>query len=98
MKAEIKCPSCARWVSNEGTHCPYCGSVLDRNVLLKEERAKRAIPETPKKKSRIELFLDRTENSDKPFVILFRKVVAFFWAIYMAILAFIVWLVTVAAG
>jgi hypothetical protein len=42
--------------------------------------------------------LDRTENSDKPFVILFRKVVAFFWAIYMAILAFIVWLVTVAAG
>ncbi|HAA01079.1 MAG TPA: hypothetical protein PK637_05045 [Flavobacteriales bacterium] len=100
MKAEIKCPACLAWVSSSDGHCTHCGSVLDRNVRLKQDRISRGVSVGPpeRKKTRIDLWLERTEHSENTLVVVLRAIVGVAWAIYMAVLGFIVWLVTLLAG
>ena len=96
--ANVKCPTCSEWVSSETKFCTFCNSLLDRNELLKQEREQINGPTIIKQKSRVDLFIERTAESDNPFVILFRFFVRVVWFVYVSLIAFVIWFVTLLVG
>lgn len=87
-------------MKGSGEHCDQCGAVLNRHDYLKEERVKQGLipPPKVKKKNRIEIWLDETENSDNTLIVVLRTVVAALWFTWWAILGFFIWLITLLAG
>ncbi|MBX7095220.1 MAG: hypothetical protein K1X56_10880 [Flavobacteriales bacterium] len=100
MNKEIQCPNCKAWMKGSGEHCDQCGAVLNRHEYIREERIKQGLIPSPKpkKKSRIEIWLDKTEDSENTLIIVLRTMVAAFWLTWMAILGFFIWLITLLAG
>lgn len=100
MESQIKCPACSAWVSKSQSRCTACGSTLDRNQFQKEERIKAGTyPEKKeRKKTRIELWLERTESSENTLVVFARSIVKVVWLMYLGVLSFIIWMVTLLAG
>lgn len=99
VSKEIKCPGCHLWVNRTGTHCPHCHSLLDRNEAIKIEREnKNGKVIIEKKQGWVDRFLERTAQSENPFVLFFSNVIRVVWMIYMAVLGFIIWFIAWMAG
>ena len=96
--AQIKCPACSEWVSSDSNYCSKCNSLLDRNELLKKEREQISGPVKVKPKSRVDLFIERTAESQNPFVRVFRFFVQVLWFVYVSLIAFVIWFVTLLVG
>ena len=90
LNHEIKCNSCNEWVVAESDVCPRCGAAFEHKVdeIEKEQRSK--IDLSPK--------LIHISEDDHWLLYGIKKVVRFFQIIFYAILSFIIWFITMAAG
>jgi hypothetical protein len=91
MAKQKKCPSCNHWNSGEKANCEKCNSLLDKNVILKEEREK--IHGKPKieKPGWLDSYLEKTKDTTNPFVKVVRTCLTVGWVMYMGILSAIIW-------
>ena len=97
-KSTRKCPSCGQWSDwnqNPDDLCQHCGAVLDpqgvRARQLQEEEAFR-------QQKNINIALIEIYPYDSAFTRFWKRIVQGFQLTLMAIISFIIWVVTVLAG
>ncbi|GAB2787401.1 putative amidophosphoribosyltransferase [Hymenobacter luteus] len=96
MTATKKCPHCGRWTewSQQPTdRCQHCGQVLEPYRVASEE-ARQKLSEQPLSS----VMLIEIKPDDGPVVRFFKYIIRGGQLAFAAIMAFIVWLVTVLAG
>lgn len=91
MSKQKKCPSCSHWNDGEAVNCVKCHSLLDKNEILREEREKIYGKPKVEKPSWLENYLEKTKDTQNPFVKILRISLNIGWISYMAIITFIVW-------
>lgn len=79
-----KCESCGEWVEGKPRICPLCNDFLDHRVRKDEEREAAKLKVIEAEKAAFE--------SKSPAVKVIIKVGRVVYAIYMAIVSFIAWL------
>ncbi len=101
MLNEKKCPACGKWTDGSKSRCAFCDSLIDPTLIAAENRKKRD-EETRKKElaeeNRFERYLRKLQYSDKWYHKLFFGILNVFFNIYMAILSFFIWLITIVSG
>ena len=97
-KSTRKCPACGKWSDwnqNPDDLCQHCGAVLDpqgvRARQLQEEEAFR-------QQKNINIALIEIYPYDSAFTRFWKRIVQGFQLTLMAIISFIIWVVTVLAG
>ena len=97
-KSTRKCPACGLWSDwnqNPDDLCQHCGAVLDpqgvRARQLQEEEAFR-------QQKNINIALIEIYPYDSAFTRFWKRIVQGFQLTLMAIISFIIWVVTVLAG
>ena len=97
-KSTRKCPTCGQWSDwnqNSDDLCQHCGAVLDpqgvRARQLQEEEAFR-------QQKNINIALIEIYPYDSAFTRFWKRIVQGFQLTLMAIISFIIWVVTVLAG
>jgi len=89
--AQRKCPKCQHW--NEGKdYCEKCQTALSADALAKERDLLRIESEKNKPKDKIQLWIEKVKNHKNWFVRATYSVLYSIWAVYMAFVAFFVWL------
>ena len=97
-KSTRKCPACGQWsdwTQNPDDLCQHCGAILDpqgvRARQLQEEEAFR-------QQKNINIALIEIYPYDSAFTRFWKRIVQGFQLTLMAIISFIIWVVTVLAG
>lgn len=91
-KKEIKCPTCEAWRSYlpEQNICHACGSILDKNEILFEERKKKGLIKSfPEPKPFLEI-----KDSYPWYLKVILHIVRPIYFIVMIMIAFVTWFVT----
>ena len=94
---ERKCPSCGTW-NNDNDFCKQCGMAISPKELEKLEVVKRQTFSDKVKKTMVDKGFIRFKNSKNPFLRELYKILYGFWVVYMAIISFILWFITLLAG
>jgi uncharacterized membrane protein YvbJ len=90
-----KCPSCGHmsvWHLKEEDRCEHCGA-----RLTSQEKVNKRIAEEEQEQIKTESILD-IKPGDSPFTIFIKKVGWVFHMIFMAILSFFIWVISIATG
>jgi hypothetical protein len=94
--ASKKCPHCQRWSAWQHTpddRCEHCGELLDpraqQSAIEREELEQQKMPP---------MFLIEIKPDDSAVVRFFKSIILGGQLAFAAILSFIIWLVTLAAG
>jgi transcription initiation factor TFIIIB Brf1 subunit/transcription initiation factor TFIIB len=93
-----KCPNCGQWtVWNQSVEdiCQHCGAVLDEEGLRRRAQKEE---EKEKQAERFNLVMIEIYPTDGPFTVFYKRIIQAFQITFMAILSFIIWLVTILAG
>ncbi|SDL36147.1 hypothetical protein SAMN05421823_105297 [Catalinimonas alkaloidigena] len=98
MKAQKKCPSCGEWspwLQKPDDRCFYCDALLDpRAHTIEQERAE----QEAENKKKIEAIVLPIHPEDGFFARLGKRVFNVVQLVFVAILSFFIWLITVMAG
>lgn len=96
LLASKKCPHCqqwSRWQHGPADRCEHCGELLDpraqQSALEREELEQQKMPP---------MFLIEIKPDDNAAVRFFKTIVRGGQLVFAAILSFIIWVVTLAAG
>ena len=96
MINQKKCEACGKWTKGDRKRCVYCDALIDPVLIAEEKRVQRKALERERRllnESKLEKYLRRLQESDKPlnkFVFKFLNIV---FTIYMGILSFFIWLI-----
>ena len=93
-----KCPTCSQWSAwkqNPEDHCEHCGAILDPQGLKARHQQEE---EDFRQKQNINIALIEIFPYDSTLTRFWKRIVQGLQISLMAIISFIIWLVTVLAG
>ena len=93
-----KCPSCGSWETKGKDHCGNCGALISPEKILVEEFESREKFRNEVRDTPLENFFDRWKNTPNPLLKFVYFVLRSVWIVYMAILAFFLWLIAMTPG
>ena len=98
MKSSRKCPACAQWSAwNQAPDdkCEHCGNILDPQGLKAQQEQE---AETFRQKQNFNIALIEIYPYDSTLTRFGKRIIQAFQISLMAIISFIIWLVTILAG
>src|SRR5688500_17904280 len=93
-----KCPSCGHWspwTQDPHDRCKFCNSVLDPAGLKAQEVQEE---ENTRQKKQINITLIEIYPEDSAFTRFWKRIVQGFQLTLIAIISFIIWVITMVAG
>lgn len=97
MTTSRKCSKCDYWTQNSD-NCGNCGAPINTLKIGRAEILDKKRIQEQVEKSKFELWLLKLKSSDNIFVKMFFYSAYGLWPIYSAIVSFIMFLITTAAG
>lgn len=97
MAIERKCLNCGTW-NKANDFCTNCGSSISPQQITKERIEAREKEKREEKPSGVNVFLKKLKKSKNPFIKVTYYVLASLWAVYMFLLASVLYLSAVSNG
>ena len=97
FKSSKKCPNCGEWSEwkQQATDtCQYCGALLDDRILLREAAREAEL----KNKKGFELDIIHIDPTDSFLVKIGKRIIQAIQISFIAIVSFILWVLTMLAG
>lgn len=81
-----KCENCGKWTDTSNYFCQHCGKLLNEKRLEQEKQRH--------EQTKLDLILIKIKPTDSLPVVFVKRLAQGIQIIYMAILSFILWLIT----